>query len=413
VVRLPEPFRYRAFRRVWIGSAVSNIGTWMQTFALGFYVADLTEAAAWSGAIAALEFLPTAILGPIGGALADRYSRRGLLLASTIGQALLTALLTAVVANGDPAPEVIAIYALLNGCIWALGFPAFQAILPELVPPDQIPGAVGLSSAQWNLGRVIGPAIGGAVYHWAGIQWALAINTVSFVAVVIALVGVALPGPVASAPRSILGSIADGWRYVRSDPGQRTVVSTYALLGLCLGPFIGLVPAFVVKVLDAGPGASAAMITAQGLGAVVTGVAVGTIGPRLGLDRLLLWSCVALPVALIGYAFSPGVVVAVLSIFVVGLLYFAVFTSLSSITQLRAPANFRGRVLAINNLALGLAYPAGLFIQGALGDAIGLRVTTAGFALVALVVVVAVVVAFPQVRASVEPSQSASAAARR
>lgn len=398
MLRLPAPLRHRAFRRVWVGSAVSNVGTWMQTFALGFYVADLTEQAAWSGAIAALEFLPTAVLGPVGGALADRHSRRSLLLASTIAQAVLTGLLTTVVAFGDPAPGVIAAYAFMNGCVWALGFPAFQAILPELVPAELIPGAVGLSSAQWNLGRVLGPAIGGAVYGIAGIEWALAINTLSFLAVVGALAGLALPGPAGGVAGTIRSAIADGWRYVRTDTAQRAVVVSYGVLGLFLGPFIGLVPAFVVKELDAGAGASAAMITAQGLGAVVTGVAAGTVAPRLGLDRVLVTCFLALPVSLMAYAGAPSVPVAVAAIFVVGLLYFGVLTSLTSITQLRAPAAYRARVLAINNVVLGVSYPLGLMVQGALGDAAGLRFTTAGFATAALVLVLGVLVTRPALR---------------
>jgi predicted MFS family arabinose efflux permease len=400
---VPAPLRHRAFRAVWTGSAVSNVGTWMQTFALGYYVADLTEQAAWSGAIAAAEFLPTAVLGPVGGALADRYSRRGLLLVTNLAQGVLAAILTVLVAAGEPGAPLVALFALLSGSIWALGFPAFQAILPELVPQEHLTGAIGLSSAQWNLGRVIGPAIGGAVYTIAGIEWALAVNAASYLAIVAALATVAIPRPQPSGGVGILRSIGDAWRHVRAEPGLRAVVAGYGILGLLLGPFIGLIPAFVVTVLDAGPGASAAMITAQGLGAIVTGVAMGAVSSRFGLDAVLVGAFTLLPLALVAYAASPGVGAAVATIFAVGLLYFAVLTSLTSITQFRAPAALRGRVLAINNVVLGLSYPLGLLLQGAVGDRIGLRTTTAGFAVVALVVVVALRTTRPDLRAVLRP----------
>lgn len=400
---IPAPLRHRGFRNVWFGSAVSNVGTWMQTFALGYYVADLTEQAAWSGAIAAAEFLPTAILGPVGGALADRHSRRAILLGTNVAQGVIALVLTLLVAAGDPGAPLIALFALLSGAVWAIGFPAFQAILPELVPPEEVPGAVGLSSAQWNLGRVIGPAIGGAVYTVAGIEWALAVNTLSYLAIVAALLTVTIPRPSPTGEAGILAAIVAAGRFVRDEPGLRAVAAGYALAGVFLAPFIGLVPAFVVKVLDAGPSASAAMITAQGLGAVITGFAVGSVGARIGLDRLLVGGFTLLPIALVAYAASPAVAAAVVSIFAVGMLYFVVLTSLTSITQLRAPAALRGRVLAINNVVLGLAYPLGLLLQGAMGDAVGLRLTTAGFALAALGVVVLLRVTRPGLRTVLRP----------
>lgn len=383
---------------------MSNVGIWMQTFALGYYVADLTEQAAWSGAIAAAEFLPTALLGPVGGALADRHSRRALLLVTNLVQTGLALALTVLVAAGDPGAPLIAVYSLLNGCAWAVGFPAFQAILPELVPAEHVPAAVGLSSAQWNLGRVAGPAVGGLLYAGAGIEWVLAINAVSYLAIVIAVGAVHLPVPDDVPEDGLLRSIHSAWRYVRAEPGLRAVVAAYLLLGFFLGPFIGLIPAFVVKVLDAGPGASAALITAQGLGAVVTGVAVGALGARFGLDGLLVGGLTLLPVALVAYAASPTAVVAVGAIFTVGLLYFAVLTSLTSITQLRAPGSLRGRVLAINSVVLGLAYPLGLLVQGWIADRTGLRATTAGFAIAALVIVVVVRSGHPELRFVLRPA---------
>src|SRR5207248_5401927 len=139
---------------------------------------------------AAAEFAPAALLSPLGGALADRMSRRTLFLAGTIAQALLAAALTVAMVVSHPGAPAVALYALGNGCVFALVSPAFFAIVPDLVPSEELAAAVGLNSAQWNLGRVVGPVIGAGIYQAFDIAWVLGFNAVSFFAVVLALLRV-------------------------------------------------------------------------------------------------------------------------------------------------------------------------------------------------------------------------------
>ncbi|MEO7398658.1 MAG: MFS transporter, partial [Ilumatobacteraceae bacterium] len=160
------PFRHRAYLLVWIGAMISNVGTWMETTALSYYVAD-TSAASWSGVVAAAGFLPTALLSPVGGAWADRFDRRKILIVANLYSALVAVAVALLVSTGHATPLLLALFALLAGCGHALGFPAFQATLPDLVPPEQLVAAIGLSSTQWNLGRIIGPTAAG-VAIWAG-----------------------------------------------------------------------------------------------------------------------------------------------------------------------------------------------------------------------------------------------------
>ena len=136
---------------------MSNIGTWMESIALGIYVTKHTKQAAWTGTVAAAAFLPIAFFSPIGGALADRYPRRLLMIATSLFQTALAALLTVLFVVGNPSAPTITLIALGNGVAAALGFPSFQAMLPDLVPVEDLPGAIALSSAQYNLGRVVGP----------------------------------------------------------------------------------------------------------------------------------------------------------------------------------------------------------------------------------------------------------------
>ncbi len=374
----------------------------MQTSALGYYVAEATERASWSAVIAAAEFVPTAVLAPVGGALADRWSRKRLLLSGTLVQGLLAGVLTALMVLGDPGAPLIAVYALANGVVWALAFPAMQTILPDLVPPEDLTAAIGLSSANWNMGRVIGPALGGIVYRYAGIEWVLGVNAVSFLAVVVAIAPLDLPTVARRVTEPILSSIRAGWRFVRDEPGLRMTVQAMCLNTLLAAAFIGLIPAVVVKVFHETKGWNAAFITAQGLGAVVTGVALGAVADRLGVRRLMVASLVLLPGALCLYGLAPTPWLAVPAIFVVGMLYFAALQSFTTIAQRRAPSELRGRVLSLNNVVLGSLYPIGLLTQGALGDAVGLRWVTVGGAVAMWVALLVVRVARPGITRAVD-----------
>ncbi len=385
-----SPLRHRAFRLLWLGSLVSNIGTWMETVALGRYVADETGKAAWSGLIAAAAFLPTAFVGLIGGALADRASRRMLLIGSNLVQAVIALGVTLLVAGEHATPGLLTALTLVAGSASAIGFPSFQAALPDLVPPEELPGAIGLSSVQWNLGRVVGPVLAGLAIVIGGIPMALGINALSFLAVVGAVALVAIPRPPAtSEKRPIIGAITEGFRIVRTEPGLRMMNTTMCVNTFIAAPFIGLIPAMVNKVLHAGKGANAALVTAQGVGAVLAGVAIGGAVGKHGIRRVMLGAIITTGLSLVAYGLAPGIWLMTPALAVVGLGYMASLSSFSTIAQLRAPGELRGRVMSVNNAVLGLLYPAGLIVHGLLADRIGMRQVTAGSGVLLLVVLAA------------------------
>lgn len=396
------PLRHRAFRLVWAGSLVSNVGTWMQAAALGYYTAHLTQSAGWSALVAAGEFAPTALLGPFGGAIADRFDRRRVFLVSTLVQAVLAVLLTWGMVVGRPGAPVLALFALANGCVFALGFPAFSAILPELVPKEEIGAAVGLSSAAWNLGRIAGPLAGTLLYQQAGIAWVLGVNAASFLAVVAVLLTVTVAPQVRSvAP--MLAAIREGFVFVRSLPGLRVTAQALCLNALFVAPFIGLIPAMVEKELGGGKRAVGWLITGQGIGAVITGFVFGRLSETFGVRRVMVVALVGGPIALIAYGASPSWPWAFVAIVVCGGCYFAALSSFSTVANLLAPSDLRGRVLSLNQVILGSVYAVSLNIEGQLGDRIGLRTVTIGGAVASLVVLGAVRVLRPGITAAVDP----------
>lgn len=383
------PLRHSAYARLWTGAFVSNIGTWMETLALGLYVTKTTHQVAWTGTIAAAGFVPIAFFGPIGGALADRFPRKRLLMATTIVQTALATLLAVLFTVGHPSPLVLTVIVFGNGICAGLGFPAFQAILPDLVPVEDLAGAIALSSAQYNLGRVVGPAIAGIVIAIGGYGAAEAVNAASFFAVMAVLLTLALPKPSANArDEKLFHSIVEGFRFVRREPGLRINAVAMCLNTFLAAPFIALVPAMALKVLHNGDAGATVLITVQGIGAVAMAFSLGVLVQRYGPRRLLVGLMATLPFALTAYAYAPILGLSALALFFVGALYLGALSTFSTIAQLRAPAAIRGRVLAVNTMILGSLYPLGAVVQGKIADGIGLRATTFGAAAIMAAVLV-------------------------
>jgi predicted MFS family arabinose efflux permease len=171
---------------------------------------------------------------------------------------------------------------------------------------------------------------------------------------------------------------------------------------LFAAPFIALVPAMSEKVFDAGARGTSVLVTAQGIGAVLMGFSLGTLSTRFGIRRVLVAMLTALPPALVLYAYAPALPFSALALFFVGAFYLGALSSFFTVAQLRAPAQLRGRVLAVNNVILGSLYPLGSVVQGRVADSIGLRATTAGAAIAMAAVLLVVRVVRPGITRAID-----------
>lgn len=359
---------------------MSSIGTWMESIAVGILVTQATGRASWAGIAAAAAYVPLALVSPFGGALADRVSRRGLLLGTTLVQTATAIALCVLSALDDTTPGIIVAIVFLASCAGAIGFPAYQAMIPDLVPRDELQSASALGLMQYNLGRVLGPVLAGVVIELGGFAWAFGVNAVSFLAVIAALVPLRLPTRTSPPDVSILGSIREGARFARREPGIRALMTYLALNSFLAAPFIALIPAVALNVFDEKAAGAAALVTAQGIGAVLMALALGDLTERLGFRRVLAAGLTALPVTLVLYGFAPTLPLAVVAIFAVGFVYLGCLSSFTSMTQLRAPPEMRGRMAAVFMVLIGSLFPLGGVIQGAIADEVGLRATTVGAA---------------------------------
>jgi MFS family permease len=360
----------------------------MQSVALGVLVYARTGQPAWTGLVAAAAFVPIGLLAPVGGALADRLDRRRWLIVTTFAEMTFATLLAVLAATGHDPPVVLVILAFLGGASGAVGFPAYQAMVPDLVPTEDLLGAVSLSSAQFNLGRVVGPALAGLALLTHDYGLVFGINAASFGAVVIALAMVRLPKP---APRAddqgMAARIAAGVRAARAEPGCRAAIGLIAVVALLASPFIALVPA-MSGALDRGrvsiAAGTAILVTAQGVGAVIGALALPSLAERFGRRVMLQAALFVMPVLLAVYGIAPTLWLSALAFVAVGAGYIAVLSGLNTVVQLRAPVELRGRVLSIYMMGLGIVYPVGAVLQGGIGNHTGVRSVTVAGALILL-----------------------------
>ncbi len=381
-----RPLRSRNFALIWSAALVSNVGSWMQTVALGVLVYARTGQPGWTGLVAAAAFIPIGLLAPIGGALADRLDRRRWLIVTTLGEMVFASVLAVLAATGHDPPAALVVLALLGGAAGAVGFPAYQAMVPDLVPPEDLLGAVSLSSAQFNLGRVIGPALAGLVLLTHDYGLVFGVNAASFAGVVVALTMVRLPKPVARQPGAgIVSRMAAGVRAARAEPGCRSAIGLIAFVALLASPFIALVPAMSGMLHRGGvsaPVGTAILVTAQGIGAVAGALVLPSLAERIGRRAMLQGALFGLPALLVLYALAPALWLSALALLAVGAGYIAVLAGLNTVVQLRAPAEARGRILSIYMMGLGIVYPIGAVLQGAIADHIGVRAVTVAGAVV-------------------------------
>jgi MFS family permease len=393
-----RPFRYRAFTLLWVGGFISYVGSWMQTVAVGALVISDTGSATWAVLVAAGAFLPIGLLSPVGGALADRLPRRPVLVIGNLAAAVTAALIAVLVAGGHDNPAALVTLVTLQGSASALIGPFQQAILPDLVPQREFLAATSLNSAQFNLGRIVGPALAGATVVAFGYPVAFVANAASFLAVVVALAFVRLGRP-RGQKIGLLTSVREGFTAARREPSCWAAIVTMAVVGFLASPFIALVPVMAHHLTHGGPRAvaqtTALLTTAQGAGAVLGALCLAPLAAWLNRGRLLAWNLAVLPVTLVAYGAAQTRWQGVVLLFVVGLVYIGVLSGLTTLVQLRAPQEYRGRVLSIFMVALGVAYPLGSLAQGPVIDGIGLGWTTAGTAGLLALIMVAVVLRRP------------------
>jgi MFS family permease len=344
----------------------------MQKFAQSWLVWDLTESNTYLGLDEFLSQLPILLFMLIGGVVADRHDRRRLLTGSQYVQAFTAFSLAALVFTGTVRVEHIFILSFITGCGQAFGGPAYQALIPSLVPRKDLPNAIALNSTQFNLSRVLGPVAGGSVVFALGAAWCFALNGLSYFLVVLALASLHLPAHVPNTkPRALGEDLRGGLQYVR-----RTrllyVLTVLAFVSTFLAmPVATLLPSFATGVLDGfgSPRTRLWMLMAcQGLGAIVGALFVGSRTEFQHRGRVVLGSQILLGLLVAGFALSRWLPLSLVLIFATGLSSMISLSTTLSLVQLTVPDELRGRVVSIYMVALRSGMPLGSLVAGLFAD---------------------------------------------
>jgi MFS family permease len=369
--------RYRDFRLLWMGLFVSNIGTWMQFTAMGFFVAQIAEtpsrAALYLGVLGASRAVPVLLLSPLAGVVADRFPRRGVLFLTNATMAL-AALLLAVLATFHRLDMTgLVLLSGLNAAANAFDAPVRQSWVPMLVDRQYVGNAVGLNSIAFNAPAVVGPAFAGVLIVWVGVAGSFYVNAVLTLAVIVA-VAMMKPSPPGIAHREhIFAAMRQGIVFIAGHPILRWIVLAFFISAVFARPYSQMIPAFTVDVLHVG---------ARGLGWAVSAIGIGGFGGALVTAyfaqrerRAQLWLQAGLLMSLgvFSMVFVRTIGFALPVLFLIGVGTMALLGATNTLIQVLSPDEIRGRAVAVYTMiAIGVV-PAGSLIDGAIASAIGLH----------------------------------------
>jgi MFS family permease len=361
-----SPFRHRAFAVIWSATVVSNVGSWLQSAAAGWLMTELTPNPRLVALVQVASYLPMFLFVLPAGALADVLDRRRLLLSMEITGTLLTAGFALLVRLEQVAPVTLVAFILLTGIAEALATPAWQAVVPQLVPRADLAPAVALNGVGINISRAIGPALAGLIIVGLGMAAPFWLNALSNLGVVAALLwwrppvrlGAQLP------PERLSRALRVGLRYARHSPYLRATLAHAAGFFVCASAYWALLPLVARVQLAGGAPLYGILLGAIGLGAIVAALGLPSLKTALGPDKLVAMGTAGTAAALVlfGLAHRPGVAFA--ASLLAGASWISVLATLNVSAQASLPGWVRGRGLAVFATVLFGAMTVGSALWG-------------------------------------------------
>jgi MFS family permease len=372
-----KPSMFSAFKhynyKLWFaGQAVSLIGSWMQMIAQGIFVYELTNDSAYLGLVAFASGIPTLIFSLFGGLVADRFSKRDLMVVTQTAMMILAFILSWLAFSHLVQPWMIVVLSFLLGVANAFDAPARMAFTVEMVGKEDLGNAIAMNSLMFNLGTAVGPAVSGVVYALFGPGWCFFINGLSFIFIIIALFMMRLPKHIKKMRTgSSWTEIVDGVRYTFKHDVIRTIIVNVGLVTIFAFSFMTLMPAWPSKAFGIANVDAAAIINGtlqslRGVGAVLAGFVAAYFGAMSIKGKLMFWSQMLFPLLLIGFAVSTIMPVSYILLFLVGFAMLLFYNMNMVLVQTHVDDHYRGRVMSIYNIAfMGLIPIGGLLIGGA------------------------------------------------
>ena len=394
-------FQFRDFRYLWFGLLVSNLGTWMQFTAIGYYVVKIAPTPAlaplYVGLIGASRAIPVLLLSPIAGVIADRYPRRRVLLITNGALAVFALLLAVVIARGEGSMPVLMALSTFQAATQAFDSPARQSWIPLLVGREYVGNAIGLNSFAFNSPSIVGPPLAGILIATLGVSACVFINAGATLAVILALI-LMKPVGVSNVNRDpFISQILDGVRFLARDPVLRWVVLSLVVTSLFVRPFTFLLPAYAAHVVHT---------DARGLGILLASVGVGAIGGAFvtamaGGERraaLWFWSCTAMSLLFAILGSVGNVAFAIPVLILLGTASLTYIGTANFLMQTLSSDEMRGRSISVYSMILLGLVPAGSLLLGSIATLFDLHVAMIGGGALSLVCAIWIYLAHPRLR---------------
>ena len=362
--RVFKAFQYRDFRLMWIGACMSSIGTWMQIVAQGWLIYRLSHSAFLLALDQFLGGIPIFLFSLIGGVVADRAERRKILLGSQYVQMACATILTVLIVAGRIHVWHMLFLSFVTGLAQAFGGPAYSALIPSLVDREDMPNAIALNSIQFNTAVTVGPALAGQALAKLGEQWCFGLNALSFLAPVISLSIISARYLPEKTTDSIFGSLKQGIKFVRKQGSMEAlIVLAFCMTALSM-PMRTYIPVFVKDIFRRGPETFGNLLSAMGIGSICGSLIVAGMGNIPNKGRVALTTLLSLGAGIAGFAISRSLLLSYAMLVIVGASMMMVFATVTSLVQLIATNEMRGRVMSVYNCAFRGGMPMGNLLSG-------------------------------------------------
>jgi MFS family permease len=385
--------------RLWFqGQIVSLFGTWMQTTAQGFLIYELTRSPAYLGYVGFASGIPAWLLTLYGGVIADRVSRRTLLIITQTAMMLFAFILASLTFLHVVQPWHVVLLSFALGTANAFDAPARQAFVGELVERDYLTNAIALNATMFHTATAIGPAVAGVTYALFGPAWCFTINGVSFIAVIIALQMMKIKPQAHLADAGGEGKFMEGILYVVRHDLIRVIIGIVALNSLFTLSLTTLIPAWAVQILGGDATTNGFLNSARGMGSLMGALVIATLGRIAYRGKLVTFGSFLAPVLLIVFAFIHWLPASLVVMAGIGVGTIMVMNLANALVQTSTPEHLRGRVMGAYTWIFFGFMPIGALWSGELAARFGLAETVLINGLIALAAAVGILVFFPKLR---------------
>ena len=391
--------RHADYRYLWTGTLMMSAGQWVQQVTLGWLLYDMTGNSMLLGALNGLRALPFLITGPMAGVAADRMNRRKLLLHTQWVLIITAILMGALVASPYLHVWHIFLFTLITGVAWTITEPVRMSMIPSVVPKESLANAIALNSGGFNLMKVIGPALGGALIAVFGAAENFYIQAAAYAGVLVMIYLMAIPAQRAEARRSsAMANLKEGFAYVWSTPAILALMALAYVPRVFAVPYQTLMPVFQKDVLRVGPEGLGMLMAAPGLGAVIAVLVMASLGNRLKRQGVLLVvSIVILGFFLILFSQLTSLPLALITLVIAGFFQMFFLASTATMLQLLVPDELRGRVMSLYMLDRGFM-PAGALFAGTAAHFIGAPMAVAAMGAIVILLTSVVAWRIPAIR---------------